>query len=187
MRNDVGKSGASRPGPGVLAGIVTDAAGAVVPGATILAAIGGRTFSAVSGPTGRWSITDVPSGDATVTVQSPGFQRLTQNLRYDAARGTNLDQKLQVGSVSEAMEITVTAQPGVLSTVNAEQNRNSAPKQAPAPLDSPPSANVGELQRKVVGVLPIAINIPRTGASYRFVRPLVVDEETKLTFRYRRK
>jgi len=49
------------------------------------------------------------------------------------------------------------------------------------------SANVGELQRKVVGVLPIAIQIPRTGVSYRFVRPLVVEEETKLTFQYRRK
>jgi hypothetical protein len=53
--------------------------------------------------------------------------------------------------------------------------------------DTAASSNVGELQRKVVGVLPIAINIPRTGNSYRFVRPLVVDEDTKLTFRYRLK
>jgi hypothetical protein len=37
----------------------------------------------------------------------------------------------------------------------------------------------------VVGVLPIAVNVPRAGNSYRFVRPLVVDEETKVTFSYR--
>jgi hypothetical protein len=42
-----------------------------------------------------------------------------------------------------------------------------------------------ELQRRVAGVLPIAVNVPRDGSSYRFVRPLVVDEETRLTFSYR--
>jgi len=44
-----------------------------------------------------------------------------------------------------------------------------------------------DLQRRVVGVLPIAVNVPRTGSSYHFVRPLVVDEETTLTFSYRSK
>ena len=50
---------------------------------------------------------------------------------------------------------------------------------------SPPSTNVTDLQRRVVGVLPIAANVPRTGISYQFVRALAVDEETKVTFRYR--
>ena len=39
----------------------------------------------------------------------------------------------------------------------------------------------------MVGVLPIAINIPKAGNAYRFVRPLVVNEVTTLTFAYRRK
>jgi hypothetical protein len=30
------------------------------------------------------------------------------------------------------------------------------------------------------------VNVPRTGTSYRFVHPLVMDETTALTFRYRR-
>ena len=47
---------------------------------------------------------------------------------------------------------------------------------------TPLRKNVLDLQKRVVGVLPIAINIPRAGNSYRFVRPLVVDEETRLTF-----
>ena len=41
------------------------------------------------------------------------------------------------------------------------------------------------LQRRVAGVLPIPIDVPKAGNSYRFVRPLVVDEETKVTFTYR--
>jgi hypothetical protein len=54
-----------------------------------------------------------------------------------------------------------------------------------AVADLPASANVTALQNRVAGVLPIAVNVPRAGNSFRFVRPLVVDEETKLTFNYR--
>jgi len=37
------------------------------------------------------------------------------------------------------------------------------------------------------GVLPVRVDIPRAGNSYRFVRPLVMDEETKVTFAYKSK
>jgi hypothetical protein len=56
---------------------------------------------------------------------------------------------------------------------------------APKPLAV--SANVANLQRRVSGVLPVRIDIPRAGTSYRFARPLVVDEETLLTFKYKAK
>jgi hypothetical protein len=49
------------------------------------------------------------------------------------------------------------------------------------------SDNVTNLQRRVAGVLPIHIDVPRAGASYSFIRPLVLDEETKITFRYKSK
>jgi hypothetical protein len=52
-------------------------------------------------------------------------------------------------------------------------------------LASAPSANVTNFQRKVAGVLPVAVDVPHAGTSYSFVRPLVVDEETKLTFAYK--
>ena len=49
------------------------------------------------------------------------------------------------------------------------------------------SSNVTSLQQRVAGVLPVAVDVPRAGNSYRFVRPLVLDEETKLTFTYKTK
>jgi hypothetical protein len=55
----------------------------------------------------------------------------------------------------------------------------------PATNANAPSSNVLNLQRRVAGVLPIAVEVPRTGTSHRFVRPLVIDEETTLSFRYR--
>ena len=47
------------------------------------------------------------------------------------------------------------------------------------------STNVLNLQRRVAGVLPVAIDVPRTGTSFQFARALVLDEETKVTFNYR--
>ena len=42
-----------------------------------------------------------------------------------------------------------------------------------------------DLQKRVAGVLPVRIDVPRAGNSYRFVRALVLDEETKVTFNYK--
>jgi hypothetical protein len=50
-----------------------------------------------------------------------------------------------------------------------------------------PSANVQSLQRRAAGVLPVRIDVPRAGTSHRFLKPLVVDEETVVAFRYRRR
>ena len=60
-------------------------------------------------------------------------------------------------------------------------------RQNAAAQDTSASLNVKDFQRRVVGVLPIAANVPHTGNSYRFVRPLAVDEETTLSFRYKSK
>src|SRR5262245_8736133 len=50
-----------------------------------------------------------------------------------------------------------------------------------------PSQNVVNLQRRTSGVLPIRVDVPRAGTSHRFVKPLVIDQETTVTLRYRRR
>jgi hypothetical protein len=50
-----------------------------------------------------------------------------------------------------------------------------------------PSQNVINLQRRAAGVLPVRIDVPRAGTSHRFVKPLVVDQETVVSFRYKRR
>ena len=50
-----------------------------------------------------------------------------------------------------------------------------------------PSVNVQNLQRRASGVLPVRMEVPRAGTSHRFVKPLVIDEETRVTFRYKRR
>ena len=50
-----------------------------------------------------------------------------------------------------------------------------------------PSVNVQLLQRRAAGVLPVRIDVPRAGTSHRFIKPLVVDKETVVTFRYQKR
>jgi len=60
-----------------------------------------------------------------------------------------------------------------------------APQMAPGAVGQNASASVVNLQKKVAGVLPVPIPVPRAGTSFAFVRPLVLDEETKVTFSYK--
>jgi len=86
---------------------------------------------------------------------------------------------LQVGGTKS--EVAVVAPNEVMVPVERQVFRNPS-------VGAPgPSANVQNLQQRVAGILPIAVEVPHTGTSYRFVRPLVVDEETKLTFTYKAK
>jgi hypothetical protein len=50
-----------------------------------------------------------------------------------------------------------------------------------------PSQNVINLQRRAAGVLPVRIDVPRAGTSHQFVKPLVVDQEATVMFRYKRR
>jgi len=165
--------------PGQIRGVVMDPAGSVISGALVEVVHSGTNLSrkATSDSSGRWMILGIPSGPVVGTVQAPGFQHVKRQFVFDASRGASFSVTLQVGNVSESIEVTDAKRESQQVERNYRQNA--------AVLDAPASANVAELQRRVVGVLPIAVSVPRTGSSYRFIRPLVVDEETKLTFTYR--
>ena len=58
-------------------------------------------------------------------------------------------------------------------------------------MDTPqitaPSQNVINLQQRTTGVLPVRIDVPRAGTSHQFIKPLVVDQETTVKLRYKRR
>jgi hypothetical protein len=90
---------------------------------------------------------------------------------------------LDVGQVSEVVTVTSSA-----SALEKESSRieSQARKDQQAQLNAP-SQNVANLQKRVSGILPVRVDVPRGGKSYRFVRPLVMGEETKVTFQYKSK
>src|SRR5207237_8148082 len=103
-------------------------------------------------------------------------------LEVSASQPARLGTTLEVGAVSET--VTVTGNAMTLDGVNRvdEQVRKKQAAQINAP-----SQNVFNLQRRVAGILPVHVDVPRAGKSYRFVRPLVIDEETKISFQYKAK
>jgi hypothetical protein len=90
---------------------------------------------------------------------------------------------LEVAAATETVTVT-----GGLASVEREGRRleDQARKDKQAQLNAP-STNVFNLQRRVAGILPVHVDVPRSGKSYRFVRPLVMGEETKISFQYKAK
>jgi len=92
---------------------------------------------------------------------------------------------MSLASVNETVVVEVQA-----ATPGFENSTSQIEKQAKKRMqeqERAASANVANLQQRVAGVLPVAVDVPRAGNSYRFVRPLVLGEETKLTFTYKTK
>jgi carboxypeptidase family protein len=177
---------------GQMGGYVTDQTGAVVAGAqvTVTSSDNGMSRSTATDANGHWALLGLPSGNYKIKLESRGFNTSVNNIRYDSTQPSLYGGVLSVGSVSETVEVT--AGPLTLDTQTSEmslpmngRNFSRVAPLAPGAVSQSASANVVNLQKKVAGVLPVPIDVPRAGTSFSFVRPLVLDEETKVTFSYR--
>ena len=168
--------------PGQIGGIVVDPSGAVIGGAqvSITNTASGLTMNALTDSSGRWFVSNCPSGSGKIQVGSTGFNTLVQNFNYDANHPAEYMSTLNVGSVSETVEVNAEA-----VNVPLHGRMYSSLEQLGQKKSNVASANVMNLQRRVAGVLPVAIEVPRSGTSFEFARALVLDEETKVTFSYK--
>jgi len=112
-----------------------------------------------------------------IEAESQGFKKEVRVVDHLTGEGTKVSLRLDVGAAMET--VTVMASSDSTSDESRQIEKQIAQQQ------TRPSANVANLQKRVAGVLPIPIDVPKAGNSYRFVRPLVVDEETKVTFTLR--
>ena len=179
--------------PGQMGGYVVDSTGAVIPNAriTVSSSENGTVRTATTDNSGRWIMLGTQSGNYKAKAESSGFKTTEYNVRYDSTQPSMYNFLLSVGSVSETVEVT--AEAPVLNTSTAEvtslpANGRNYPKQpqlVPGAVGQNASANVVNLQKRVAGVLPVPIDVPRAGTMFSFVRPLVLDEETRVTFSYK--
>src|SRR5262245_14649507 len=105
---------------GRIQGTVTDAQGAVIPGAEIkvLNKLNGATFDSLSNELGFWALPSMPTATYTVTVSLPGFKTVTiDNVKVDAGVPATVNAKLEVGSVTETVQVESGAE--VLQTETA--------------------------------------------------------------------
>jgi hypothetical protein len=94
---------------GEIAGLVTDATGALLSHAsvTVLNKDNGTQRSTTTSSDGFYRVPLLPPGTYTVTVTAPSFQTFTHDkVTVEIGHAVHLDFKLQVGSVATKIEVT---------------------------------------------------------------------------------
>jgi hypothetical protein len=179
---------------GQISGVAKDVSGSVLPGVTIEITSPSLTEGVRTTKTdanGRFVFANLPSGRMSVAAKLAGFSIARYELTFDqrprelsiAMRFGGLEETITVAAESPVVDVQSTRRAMMRSTHDEESRR---PRSEPAPI-APPSQNVVELQRRTTGVLPVRIDIPRAGTSHQFVKPLVVDQETTVRLRYKRR
>ncbi|HEY6331037.1 MAG TPA: carboxypeptidase-like regulatory domain-containing protein [Blastocatellia bacterium] len=168
---------------GEMVGIVTDQSQAIIPGASvkIVNAETGATVTATTNSDGEWIARGLPSGLLRVTVDSGGFKSQEEDVSFQAQRPVRLATTLAPGSASETVTVN-----GARAASNRDFARIEEQSRKNTQSDQP-SQNVFNLQKRVNGILPVRVDVPKGGKSYWFVRPLVLNEETTVSFHYKLK
>ena len=172
--------------PGQIGGTVVDPNGAVVAGAEVIVIntqTGARQTTRVNSE-GRWLVAGMQPGLVSVVIRSPGFKEAHNDLNLLATQPARIGTTLEVGQVMESVTVTANSMSNLMT--DSSVTEDAARKRQAAPMNNA-SQNVFNLQRRVAGILPVAVEVPRSGRSYLFVRPLVLEEETKITFQYKAK
>jgi hypothetical protein len=159
---------------GQIRGRATDTSGAAVPGVSVTFTVGSFHRAGITGADGTYVLSGLPSGQATITAQLSGFRTESRSFAFDQT-STRVNFVMQVSGVEETV------------TVSAQTPQGYAAKSQDTLKVAPPSQNVIDLQRRAAGVLPVRVDVPRAGVSHQFVKPLVVDQETVVSLRYKRR
>jgi hypothetical protein len=113
-----------------LSGVVVDSDGGAIPGAAVVVKNNatGVTLEAVSNASGRFSFPALDAGTYTVTVSLSGFKTFVANdVRLVSARPGDITAKLEIGQLSETVEVKAGAElvqtqtASVSSTLSTEQ------------------------------------------------------------------
>ena len=108
---------------GTITGTVSDAAGALIPSAAVIAINPetGVQFRTETTTTGNYTIPSVPAGSYDLSIEHAGFRKFQQTgLRVQVAQSARVDVVLQVGSTTDS--VTVTADAPLLKSESAEQS-----------------------------------------------------------------
>ncbi len=180
-------------GYGQIGGTIVDQTGAAIPDARIIITntSNGYVRVAESDSTGHWTASNLTTGEQLVRVEARGFKRYETRIIF-VGEPLSLNTQLMLGAATENVVVEANAiqvqsdtndvSSTLQTTVNTRRRLESLTQLQPGA-----SSNVINLQKRVAGVLPVAVEVPKAGASFRFVRPLVLGEETKVTFSYNSK
>ena len=137
---------------GTISGTVSDPSGAVVPGATVSASDSqtGQSYKVTADQSGNFTLTNLPNSTYRVTVEHPGFAKVTvAGVVVSVSQTTPLPVKLELASAST--EVVVEATQAGVQTESAELKNTVDREQLDTmPL---PTRNPLDLVKAFAGVL----------------------------------
>jgi hypothetical protein len=145
----------------VIAGTVTDASGAVLPGVTVEAsspALIEKVRSAVTGGTGQYRIEDLRPGTYTVTFSLTGFSTVQrEGIVLSGSFTATIDSQLRVGSLQETIVVT-----GDTPIVDVQSSKREMTIDSDTIRALPSQRNYGSMVMMVPGVI-TNVNDPAAG------------------------
>jgi hypothetical protein len=148
---------------GNITGVVSDSSGAAIPGAEVVITFR-ATNSVVRSKTsaaGEYNSPGLNPGEYTVEVSAAGFRRFSQqNVILAAASSLRIDAQLQVGAVSDSVEVVATSAQVQMENAKATTSVNSIL------VDSLPLV-VGGGMRTPLGLVSVAAEARGSGGSLR--------------------
>src|SRR6267142_1409723 len=129
----------------------------------------------------RYKVKDFGGDAIAANLLPPASQDVSGAEEFDNLGLFGRAGSTSLGAATQTVTVEATNSP-----IDRRESERNARKIA-AQQQTAASVNVTNLQQRVAGVLPVRIDVPRAGNSYHFVRPLVLDEETKVSFTYKSK
>src|SRR5215469_3059000 len=128
---------------GSITGTVTDASGAVLPGARI--ALGQKGPSAVSDAQGQFLITNLPAGSYIVTVSYVGFTPFSATAVVKAGQVVQVNAPLVVEMASQVVTVSGERSLGEVEAINIERTADNIVQVLPSKvITSLPNTNIAD-------------------------------------------
>ena len=151
-------------GRGIIAGTVVDSGKNVLIGAEIQVSPSGQR--AVSDDVGNFRISDVPAGQATVTVSYVGFADFKTDVNVSGGQTASVSAVLQVASRTDQVMVTAERLEGQAEAVNIERSSDDIVQVLPLKvITGLPNTNIAD----AVGRLP-SVSLERDEGEGKYVQ-----------------
>lgn len=154
----------AQTGTGTIAGIVQDSAGSIFVSAKVVLQPIGR--QAASDDQGQFRISNLPSGEYTVTASYVGFAPYTMTVKVEAGQTANVTAILQVASQADSVMVTGGRLQGEAQAINIERMSADIVQVLPeGVITSLPNTNIAD----AVGRLP-SVSLERDEGEGKYIQ-----------------